>query len=64
LQIGDDLEQTIRTILGAASSPNVGAVLFVSLGCEQTPSKSLAGSVVGKPSALVSIQESEDEASN
>lgn len=57
LQIGEDLELTNRTILGCARNPNVGAVLFVGLGCEQTPIKELASSVTGKPCDYLIIQE-------
>lgn len=57
LQFGDDLELTIRTIRGCANSPNVGAVLLVGLGCEQTPIKALANSVEGKPCKYLIIQE-------
>ena len=58
LQIGVDLEQGQRTILGVATNPNVGAVLFVGLGCEQTRVKEMAASIRDKPSKYVLIQES------
>jgi altronate dehydratase large subunit len=57
LQIGADLQLTQRTLLGCARSPNVGAVLFVGLGCEQTPIKEFANSVTNKPCELLVIQE-------
>jgi len=57
LQLGEDLEQSQRAILGVANSPNVGAVLFVGLGCEQTPIKEFAASITGKPCDYVVIQE-------
>ena len=57
LQIGEDLELTNRTISGCARNPNVGAVLLVGLGCEQTPIKELASSVTGKPCSHLIIQD-------
>jgi len=33
-EIGEDYEQTVRTLIGFGKNPNVGAVLIVSLGCE------------------------------
>ena len=33
-QMGEDYRQTLRTLVGLASNPNVGAVLVVGLGCE------------------------------
>ncbi len=33
-EIGEDYEQTVRTLIGFGRNPNVGAVLIVSLGCE------------------------------
>ena len=33
-EIGEDYEQTLRTLIGFGKNPNVGAVLIVSLGCE------------------------------
>jgi altronate dehydratase large subunit len=58
LQVGEDFELTVRTIQGMAQNPNVGAVLVVGLGCEQTPTKQLVASITGKPCDLVIIQES------
>ncbi len=34
-QVGEDLEQTARTLTNLASHPNVGATLIVGLGCER-----------------------------
>lgn len=34
-QVGEDLEQTARTLVNLASHPNVGATLIVGLGCER-----------------------------
>ncbi len=58
LQFGDDRSMTERCILGAGQNPNVGAVLFVGLGCEQTQTKNIARSVKGKPVRHLLIQES------
>ncbi len=33
-QMGDDYRQTLRTLVGLASNPNVGAAIVVGLGCE------------------------------
>lgn len=57
LQFAQDRALTERTIFGAGMNPNVGAVLFVGLGCEQTPTVDMAGSITGKPSAYLLIQE-------
>ena len=40
--LGRDLDQFKRTLTGAASNPNVGAVLAVGLGCEQIEAAHLA----------------------
>jgi altronate dehydratase large subunit len=57
--MGADYEQMLRTLVGLADNPNVGAVLIVALGCEgiqaQTVQQRLAGS--GKPVSTVVIQE-------
>jgi len=57
-QIGNDAEQTFRTLAGFATNPNVGAVLVIGLGCETTQSERLAESITasGKPVELVKIQ--------
>jgi altronate dehydratase large subunit len=41
LQLGQDRELTVGSLVGAASNPNVGAVLLVGLGCEQQPPEAL-----------------------
>ncbi len=56
LQFGADLAQTKRTIVGCGQNPNVGAVLFVGLGCEQTVAKDLAAKVSGKITEFITIQ--------
>jgi altronate dehydratase large subunit len=58
MQIGEDFDQAQRSIRGIALSPNVGAVLVVGLGCEQTRIKEAAAAVEGKPSDYIVIQES------
>jgi altronate dehydratase large subunit len=57
LQFAQDRALTERTLFGAGMSPNVGAVLFVGLGCEQTPTVEMARSIAGKPSRHLLIQE-------
>jgi len=41
-QMGADLEQTVRTLVGFGRHPNVGAVLVVSLGCETMMNEHIA----------------------
>lgn len=59
-QIGRDLEQTFRTLVGLGQNPNVGAVLVVGLGCEALRPEKLAEKIAisGKPVEMVLIQES------
>jgi altronate dehydratase large subunit len=54
-----DLEQTTRTIIGLGLNPNVGAVLLVSLGCENVPSDKVADEIAksGKMVEKIVIQE-------
>ena len=58
-EIGEDYQQTVRTLIGFGKNPNVGAVLIVSLGCEgiqaATVEKEIAAT--GKPVESVIIQE-------
>ncbi len=58
-QIGNDKEQTARTLAGIGKNPNVAAVLVVGLGCETVQPKELADeiAVTGKPVAHMTIQE-------
>jgi altronate dehydratase len=56
LQLGSDAELTRKQLLQVARSPNVGAVLFVSLGCETMQAAPLAREVDGKPAKVVGIQ--------
>jgi altronate dehydratase large subunit len=57
-QLGPDMQVTHDTLSAYCQHPNVGAVLVVSLGCEQVVAQMLAESArgAGKPSAIVSIQ--------
>lgn len=56
LQLGSDLALTRKQLLGAAASPNVGAVLFVGLGCETVQAREMEAQVAGRPSAWLTIQ--------
>jgi altronate dehydratase large subunit len=58
-QVGADHELTVRTLAGFATSPNVGAVVLVSLGCESNQPEVIAKQVeaTGRPIEIVSIQE-------
>lgn len=58
-QVGQDAEQTFRVLLGFANSPNVGAVVIVSLGCEVVNATDLRTNVQtsGKPVVHVGIQD-------
>ena len=57
-QLGPDMQVTHDTLAAYCQHPNVGAVLVVSLGCEQVVAQMLTESArdAGKPSAIVSIQ--------
>lgn len=58
LQVGDDLQHSERLLTGVATSPNVGAVLVVSLGCETLRGAGLAKRIGerGQMVELVGIQ--------
>ncbi len=58
-QTGADMEQTLRTLAGVASNPNVAAVLIVGLGCESVPAEKIADKVkdTGKIVEFLEIQE-------
>ena len=58
-QVGDDHDLTVRTLAGVATNPNVGAVVFVSLGCESNQPEELAAQVEasGRPCEIVRIQQ-------
>lgn len=58
-QVGEDAEQTFRTLAGTGSHPNVHGVVVVGLGCEGVSAERLAQEIAqtGKPVELVVIQE-------
>lgn len=58
-QLGADLEQTKRVLLGFATHPNVAAVVLVSLGCETMPIQEIHDQVLnrGKPVRHLIVQE-------
>lgn len=56
LQLGRDTELTRKQLLHVAQSPNVGAVLFVGLGCETMQAAPLARDVQGRPVKAIGIQ--------
>ena len=55
LQLGKDVEQTYRTLVGIGRNPNVAAVVAVGLGCEQVSADKLADDIAasGKPAESV-----------
>ncbi|MEM2755162.1 MAG: UxaA family hydrolase, partial [Candidatus Methanomethylicia archaeon] len=58
-QVGEDLKQTVNTLIGLGVNPNVAAVLVVSLGCEGVDAKVVTEEIAksGKPVELLVIQE-------
>ena len=64
-QTKPDIERIKEILINFAHNPNVGAVLYISLGCESVPSKEvlLKARETGKPVELLVIQE-EGGASN
>ena len=58
-QVGEDYRQTVRTLAGFGTNPNVGAVLVVGLGCEGIQPQLVAREIrkSGKPVETVLIQE-------
>lgn len=58
-QLGRDLEQTVRTLVGMGSNPNVYGALVVGLGCEAVPAPVVAEGIArsGKPVRTLVIQE-------
>jgi len=58
IALDDDRDLVRAVLLGLARNPNVGAVVFVGLGCEQTPARFLHEQLEGeKPVEHVSIQD-------
>ena len=58
-EVGDDYEQTVRTLIGFGRNPNVGAALVVGLGCEGIQADVVADAVAktGKRVERIIIQE-------
>jgi len=58
-QLPPDLDRVTDTLCGLGCSPNVGAVLVVSLGCEGTDHERLMETIAktGKPVEIIHIQE-------
>lgn len=59
VQLGSDLEVTVRTLIGLGGNPNVAAVLVVGLGCESVSPEKLAYGIAEskKPVETIVIQE-------
>ena len=57
-QVGEDLEQTTRTLINTALNPNVYAAIVVSLGCESVDAEKVADNIsITKPVELIRIQD-------
>jgi altronate dehydratase large subunit len=58
-QLPPDLERVTNTLISLGKSPNVGAILIVSLGCEGTDHERMYKelSATGKPVEIIHIQE-------
>jgi altronate dehydratase large subunit len=58
-QVGDDVEQTRKTLIGYATNPNVAGVLVVSLGCETIEGDRVAQMIAdtGQDTEFLGIQE-------
>jgi altronate dehydratase len=56
LQLGTDTELTRKQLLNVAHNPNIGAVLFVGLGCETMQAAPLAQAVTGRTVKAIGIQ--------
>ena len=61
-QVGEDLEQTARTLVNIATHPNIGGVLIVGLGCERFSAQEFYEKVkeTKKPVQKVLIQDEGD----
>ncbi len=58
IELGDDREMTRSMLIGLARNPNVGAVVFVGLGCEDTTAKYLEKELQGQKTVTqVTIQD-------
>lgn len=58
-QVGSDMDQVIRVLIGLGKNANVGGVLVVGLGCEGVPTENVARDIAstGKPADYIIIQE-------
>ncbi|MFB6470269.1 MAG: UxaA family hydrolase [Vulcanisaeta sp. AZ3] len=57
-QVGEDLEQTTRTLINTALNPNVYGAVVVSLGCESVDAEDVAREIgTEKPVELVRVQD-------
>lgn len=58
-QLPPDLDRVTDTLIGLGCSPNVGAALVISLGCEGTDTERLVETIAktGKPVEVICIQE-------
>lgn len=58
-QLPPDLDRVTETLISLGCSPNLGAVLIVSLGCEGTDTQRLYDTIkkTGKPVEIIKIQE-------
>ncbi len=58
-QIGDDFERTTRVLASLCIHRNVGGIIFISLGCEGTPSDEIVEKIKasGRPFRFVHIQD-------
>jgi len=57
IELADDREITRKMLIGLANNPNVGVVMFVGLGCEETTGEYLSRELEGKkPVGHISIQ--------
>ncbi len=58
-QLPPDLERVTQSLIGLGCSPNVGAALVISLGCEGTDNDRLVEAIAqtGKPVEIIRIQE-------
>ena len=57
-QVGADLEQTKRMLIGMGNNPNAGAAIIVGLGCEAVFPEAVAHRIKGKPVEVLKIQAS------
>ena len=55
-QVGADLEQTKRMLIGMGNNPNAGAAIIVGLGCEAVFPEAVAHKIKGKPVEVLKIQ--------